>query len=245
MPFPIKLSRPVNPKRVPSFETILANGRTILANADTWIEGRTFKPSGTTVQTFTKKIPTGPPWFMRVSRHPPSDGTFSDFWDYLGENHAKNEAEYVPDIAKATLILAIEPGVMEVWSIHYELTTPFSPRTFTVLIVTHLETVTPRQGWIISIPFDTTADEAMMAMEERGVRGKYAAVERIRELDDGTVEWRVATTTTVGGFVPDWITSRSVPSAIAEDVPQFITWLKAQRGVVTATKSKGSNRQTT
>lgn len=107
-------------------------------------------------------------------------------------------------------------SLSSVWSIHYALQAPFSPRTFTVLIITHLEGVSPRQGWVISVPFDTSSDEAMMSMEERGIKGKYAAIERITELEDGSVEWRVATTTTVGGYVPDWFTARAVPAAIAE-----------------------------
>jgi len=69
----------------------------------------------------------------------------------------------------------------------------------------------------------------MMAMEEKGVRGKYAAVERLKELEDGSVEWRVATTTTVGGFVPDWVTSKAVPAAIAEDVQQFLAWFEQRK----------------
>ena len=58
------------------------------------------------------------------------------------------------------------------------------------MIVTHLEAVTPRQGWIISIPFETSSDEALMAFEETGVRGKYIAIDRLTELEDGRVEWR-------------------------------------------------------
>ncbi|KAG8958508.1 hypothetical protein FRC00_002673, partial [Tulasnella sp. 408] len=40
----------------------------------------------------------------------------------------------------------------------------------------------------------------------------------------------VATTTTIGGFVPDWVTSRAVPKAIAEDVLQFLAWMRQKRG---------------
>ncbi|KAG8923318.1 hypothetical protein FRC01_012895 [Tulasnella sp. 417] len=192
-----------------------------------------------------KKIPSGPPWHLRVTRHGPEDGTFSDFWNALGSNHAENElhahvlilafgghtlsgpamARYIPELSKATMMQAIDP----VWSLHYALSSPFSPRTFTVLMVTHLEAVSPRQGWIISIPFDPRGDEALLSLEERGVRGRYAAVERLRELEDGTVEWRVATTTTIGGFVPDWVTARAVPKAIAEDVLQFLAWMRQRR----------------
>ncbi|KAG8980644.1 hypothetical protein FRB94_010045 [Tulasnella sp. JGI-2019a] len=201
-----------------------------MEDASTWTQGKTFQPNGTTatVQTFSRKIPTGPPWFLRVSTHPPEEGTFSDFWDVLGENHYNNQAEYTPAITNATLVNAIEPGVMEVWSIHFELSAPFSPRTFTVLVITHLETVTPRQGWIISVPFDTSGDEAMLAMEERGIRGKYAAIQRIKELEDGHVELRKASTTTMGGLIPDWFITRSVPANMAQDIGRFITWVKPQ-----------------
>ncbi|KAG8896726.1 ATP-dependent rRNA helicase spb4 [Tulasnella sp. 403] len=188
MPFAIRLSRPALPDRIPSFQSILQAGRQIIADSANWPEGKSFNHGA--VRTFSRKIPTGPKWFMRVSRHGPEDGSFMDFWNVLGVNHTENEALYVPEITKATMLMAVEPGVMEVWSVHYELSAPFSPRTFTVLVVTHLEAVTPRQGWIISIPFDCRDDEALMALEERGVRGKYAAVERLRELEDGQIEWR-------------------------------------------------------
>ncbi|KAG8940779.1 hypothetical protein FRC04_005048 [Tulasnella sp. 424] len=204
-----------------------------MADTANWTEGKTFNDG--TCRTYCKKISSGPPWHLRVTRHGPEDGTFTDFWNVLGSNHAENElhgpamARYIPELSKATMMQAIEPGVMEVWSLHYALSSPFSPRTFTVLMVTHLEAVSPRQGWIISIPFDPRSDEGLLSLEERGIRGRFAAVERLRELEDGTVEWRVATTTTIGGFVPDWVTSRAVPKAIAEDVLQFLAWMRQKR----------------
>lgn len=88
------------------------------------------------------------------------------------------------------LLIGGSPSVHAVWSIHYALSPPFSPRTFSVLIITHLEAVSPRQGWVVSIPYDTRSDEGLMALEERGIRGRYAAVERLREMEDGTLEWR-------------------------------------------------------
>jgi len=251
MQFAIKLSRPATPDRksqrlirhqsvaesptpgIPSFENCLAAARQIIADSATWTPGKTFNDGA--VRTYSKKISSGPNWYMRLSRHGPEDGTFSDFWSVLGSHHSENEALYIPEITKATMLQTIEPGVMEVWSLHYGLTAPFSPRTFTVLIITHLEAVSPRQGWVISIPFDTRSDEALMSLEEKGVRGRYAAVERIRELEDGQVEWRVATTTTVGGYVPDWFTGRAVPAAIAEDVLQFVEWLRRKRAGQVAT----------
>lgn len=45
---------------------------------------------------------------------------------------------------------------------------------------------------IVSIPIDLSSDPELSKLEEPGVRGFYAAVERIKELDDGKVEWRCA-----------------------------------------------------
>lgn len=45
---------------------------------------------------------------------------------------------------------------------------------------------------IVSIPIDLSSDPELSKLEEPGVRGLYAAVERIKELDDGKVEWRCA-----------------------------------------------------
>lgn len=43
---------------------------------------------------------------------------------------------------------------------------------------------------IVSIPIDLSSDPELSKLEEPGVRGLYAAVERLQELDDGKVEWR-------------------------------------------------------
>lgn len=83
--------------------------------------------------------------------------------------------------------------VSPVWSMHYRLGLTVSNRTFTELIVTHLEEATPgtpKTGWLVSIPFDTTGNEGLEALETKGVRAKYVSVERLLQLDDGRVEWR-------------------------------------------------------
>lgn len=47
------------------------------------------------------------------------------------------------------------------------------------------------------------------------MKGKYAAVEWIKELDDGRVEWRMATTSEPGGMIPGFLASGAIPGAIA------------------------------
>lgn len=67
-----------------------------------------------------------------------------------------------------------------------------SPRVFTVLQVTHLaggDPGTPREGWIISVPVDVSENAELKAKEEKGARGRYVSVERVKEGKDGMVEW--------------------------------------------------------
>lgn len=62
---------------------------------------------------------------------------------------------------------------------------------------------------------DLTPDPELLAKEEKGTYGHYASVERVLELDDGKVEWRMATTSSAGGRIPQFMTERSIASSIA------------------------------
>lgn len=76
---------------IPTFENCIAAARQIIADSANWTEGKTFNNG--TCRTFSKKISSGPNWYMRLSRHGPEDGTFSDFWAVLGSHHSENEAQ--------------------------------------------------------------------------------------------------------------------------------------------------------
>src|SRR5258707_4864402 len=77
-----------------------------------------------------------------------------------------------------------------VWSLGYTFSPPISPRTATFLTTTHLETVTPRIGWGISIPFDVGNDDLPLCLfVEAGVKSSTVCVDRFRELEGGKVEW--------------------------------------------------------
>jgi hypothetical protein len=63
---------------------------------------------------------------------------------------------------------------------------------FTVLQVTHLAGGVegmPREGWIISVPVDVSENPELKAKEEKGARGRYVSIERLKEGMDGRVEW--------------------------------------------------------
>jgi len=60
------------------------------------------------------------------------------------------------------------------------------------------------------------ADDAELAkLEEKGVRARYASVERLQEVDGGKVHWQMATSSTPGGMIPPFIAEMSIDSQIS------------------------------
>lgn len=72
---------------------------------------------------------------------------------------------------------------------------------------------------IVSIPVDVTGEEEYAKLEEKGVKGRYVSVERLQELDDGKVEWRMATSSTPGGNIPQFVADSSMASTISHVRP--------------------------
>jgi Protein of unknown function (DUF3074) len=69
----------------------------------------------------------------------------------------------------------------------------------------------------VSIPIDLSSpgDEDLLKLEEKGVKGRYVAVEKLVELDNGNVEWTMATSSTPAGHIPTFVTEASLPGQIA------------------------------
>jgi hypothetical protein len=61
--------------------------------------------------------------------------------------------------------------------------------------------------------------------EKSRVRGKYVSVELVQERPDGSVEWRMGTSSDAGGSIPRFVTNATLPRSVAEDVPSFVRWL--------------------
>jgi len=55
------------------------------------------------------------------------------------------------------------------------------------------------------------------------VKGRYASVERILELPGDKVEWRVAASSSAGGWIPQFITDAVMPEALARVCLTFLT----------------------
>lgn len=99
---------------------------------------------------------------------------------------------FIPEIKSVALLATISP-TQSIWTLHYTFPPPVSPRIFTVLQAVHVtggEHGLPREAWIISVPVDVSEDAEMKSKEAKGVRGRYASVEVLKEKEDGTVEWR-------------------------------------------------------
>lgn len=44
---------------------------------------------------------------------------------------------------------------------------------------------------VVSLPVDVSSDDEMAKAETKGARGRYVAVERVQELENGKIEWRL------------------------------------------------------
>ncbi|KAI0320121.1 hypothetical protein OF83DRAFT_1053778 [Amylostereum chailletii] len=219
---------------LPSDEDAVSAARKIMEETQTWKRGKSYHHN--TVHTFSK--PKGPgdgaSWHARVSEHTPDDATFDEFWNKLGENHPINEKEYIKEVKKSTLLKQVSP-TQAIWSMYYEFSTlGVSSRIFTVLQIAHLDQASPRTGLFISIPVDVSGEPELAKLEEKAIKGHYTSVEQIKELDNGKVEWRVATSSTPGGRIPTFLVESSMASQIAADVPHFLHWFHTVREKETA-----------
>lgn len=215
---------------LPPADDIIAAAKALLADSDGTdrVVGKTYPPS---VRTFTRAERPGDEAlrYMRVSVHSAEDGTFDQFWD-------KFVSRYVKEVKKVTKILDVAKS-QSVWSLYYKFPPPVSPRLFTELQTFYYVNESPRTGQysfepnaqqsrlthtgpsiIVSLPVDLSGPEQkhLADLEEQGdVKGRYVSVERILEMDDGKVEWRMATASTPGGSIPKFLTEHSMPKSVA------------------------------
>lgn len=71
---------------------------------------------------------------------------------------------------------------------------------------------------IVSVPVDISSLEDQSLKEllpKRAVEGHYVSVERVMELENGDVEWRVVTSSSPGGKIPNFIVNSTMAKTIA------------------------------
>ncbi|EKM55162.1 uncharacterized protein PHACADRAFT_255589 [Phanerochaete carnosa HHB-10118-sp] len=218
---------PVKVTELPPEDKLIAQGHAIMDTTDKWKQGKTYHE---TVRTYSRNKFKGETanWHCRVSEHGSEDGTFEEFWNLLAGNKGENEVNYVEVVEKATLVKQLSP-TQTIWCMFYKFPSPVKPRVFTVLQTIELKETSPRTGLVISIPLDLTPIPDFAKLEEKRVQGRYVSIERIKDLGDGRLEWRMATSSKAGGLLPQSLTEMSMPSSIAHDVPGFVNWLRTLR----------------
>lgn len=77
----------------------------------------------------------------------------------------------------------------------------------------------------VSLPFDHPGCPEKKGSEKSRVRGRYVSVELVQELNDDSIEWRMATSSDAGGNIPRFVTNGALPKSISEDVPSFLKWM--------------------
>lgn len=224
---PLLTITPLTPSEIPSEETIITEGITLIESTSSWPEGKTFFNNIKTLY-HAKRLGDGAPWHVRLSEHAPEELTFDQLWENLAIDKPVKEKEFIHEIQKVTKVKELSPTA-SIWTLYYTFTPPVSPRVFTVVQVVRLQETKPRTGIIVSLSIDLSSkgDEELAKLEEKGVKGRYVSVERIKELDNGNTEWRMATSSTPGGSIPSFIVESTMAKKIASDVPQFIKWVKS------------------
>lgn len=156
-------------------------------------------------------------WAMRVSNH--INLTYEDMLAAIFHNHTENEKEYIEMIEKYKLL---DPSKDESWQskiVTYRLPFPFAKRDMVFWMV-HEETFVGNQFVIVTLPRDVAVENC---------KGMYVAIEEVTRLEDGGVQWSMATSSQAGGMIPNFVQRLALPNAIASDIPQFEKWINKKK----------------
>ncbi|EOO02099.1 hypothetical protein UCRPA7_2411 [Phaeoacremonium minimum UCRPA7] len=215
----------------------------------------------------------GETWVLRRSVHAdaPAEGTASwaEFVDCIRDRHAETEDAFTPTVLAHREAMGWDcEGVevadggltwgrfaMKLLEVKHKIPPPLNNRVFTVLQFTcaALPEDEKKEFLVVSVPIADwkTAPQAEIAKEKGVVLGAYVSIERVRKMDDGNIEWIMATASDAKGVLPGWIQNMSVPGQIAKDVPMFFSWLAGERShtghgaTSVQQKANGENGQST
>ncbi|KAI8146944.1 hypothetical protein BJV82DRAFT_597129 [Fennellomyces sp. T-0311] len=147
---------------------------------------------------------------QRSSLH--SDVSYDELRELLFVNHSLNETKYVELMVEAKEILALPSnhnGAAGVYWLGFKATLA-SSREFIELVVTNErkdEKSGLREFMVVSKPIKTSSPPV-----RNYTRGRYEAWERVRETDDGKVEWVCIQRSDPGGWIPrclsDWVIAK-------------------------------------
>ncbi|KAI0385834.1 hypothetical protein F5Y04DRAFT_276357 [Hypomontagnella monticulosa] len=208
-------------------------------------------------------------WCCRRSVHEDDAKTgtaaWSEFVHSFRDAHAESERAFTPDCVGAHQALTWDCTGVEVeeggqtWTgfkllveeMRHRVGRPvLRDRTFPVLQMT-CGTGSSGEGEefvVVSIPvpdFGAKSQASRLASEKGALVAVYVSVERIRKMEDGKVEWLMATASDAGGALPAWVQNLAAPGVIWKDVPLFLGWIAKERRKGTGgSGSGGESKQT-
>ncbi|BFZ62112.1 hypothetical protein YB2330_003191 [Saitoella coloradoensis] len=221
---------------------LLAEAKPLIESVPQWTHVKTYTSTQGHFSAATEATPVlvegykkkyaGLWWYARQSIH--TDITFDEFKSTLFEDHAENEASYIPTITSTEYLgegpytPTSQSDECDSWTTHlntYTFPAPLSKRDFMVTI--YPMAISPTQFIVISIP--TSNISTQMPPEPGTVRGAYTSIERVRVLPDDTVEWTMCTTSDARGILPCWMQRLAMPGEIVKDVGLWMDWTIARR----------------
>ena len=130
-------------------------------------------------------------------------------------------------------------GTHTVSEMCHKIPPPLNPRCFPVLVVTATLPPAMAKSFIaVTVPVDIhdlptafysnrrNTTEGSDAMQKKApVLGVYSAIETVKKLPDGKVDWIMATASDAKGALPMFIQKTSIPGAVAKDVGFFMNWV--------------------
>lgn len=179
-------------------------------------------------------------WALRQSIHKDdkTKGTASwnEFVRCFKEQHAEAEKAFTPSVISTTRLQEWDCSGISVqfegvtwadWTLKreesvHDLPGPLSKRVFPVLQAT-ASAQGRREFLVVQIavrPEDKNADP---------VQGAYSSVERVREVEDGRIEWIMGMTSDVKGMVPMAVQRVGIGGMVAKDVDFFMGWIGTER----------------
>ena len=182
------------------------NGKEILNTVFHW--NRTRKADKYGVESRSSLLNNRNKWHARISYH--NDVTYEQFKNGLFSDHTEQESKYIKGIKDFDLVEYLNPNA-QVYRILYSMPLGISDRDFTPVIVTH-EEPSSKSFYVISIAIDHPNSPPSANV----VRGLYTSIERVQEVDDGKVEWIMATMSSAKGLIPNVLADTLMPSKIAE-----------------------------
>ncbi|OAX77003.1 hypothetical protein ACJ72_08703 [Emergomyces africanus] len=102
-------------------------------------------------------------------------------------------------------------------------------------------TSTEPSGFInIQLPIHFSALPSSISLPKGAIQARYASVEQVRILPDagdgagpgpgpGQIEWIMATSASAGGWIPEFLQHSGIPTAIVQDVGNFLQWVDERR----------------